>query len=400
MANAVATKPAEKKGKTSASESIGSDAAQLQHSAGASAGMPRFAYGSQAARISPAGSSQPQVQAKCARCEEEEKASLPTLLQHKCACCGGGSCRHGRAGADGVHEAARQGVAGASQPLPHFDRIQYSFGHHDVSSARAQIGGAGAQANERMGSLAYTLGNRISFSKAPNLKLAAHEAAHVVQQRSGAKLPGGVGQPGDEYEQQADAAADAVDRGESAELILDSASPAEATLAEPVVQHQVDSKEALPPLASILSALSGLYFIPIDKKTVFREGSGELQLTAMALLALLGTDYKPGLEVDVLDRLKNSPGSIKFTPASTAGPQKGGEKNGGLHLSANSSLQLLEILKSIGHPSKLGKDKVEVLELGKAATEAFPGVQKLGLPAWYTESLFVNAVAQRAGLLR
>jgi hypothetical protein len=42
-----------------------------------------------------------------------------------------------------------------------------------------------------------------------------------VQQRNGAKLPGGVGRPGDGYEQQADAAASAVERGESAEPILD-----------------------------------------------------------------------------------------------------------------------------------------------------------------------------------
>jgi hypothetical protein len=49
----------------------------------------------------------------------------------------------------------------------------------------------------------------------------AHEAAHVVQQRGGVQLKGGVGAAGDTYERHADAVATAVVRGESAESLLD-----------------------------------------------------------------------------------------------------------------------------------------------------------------------------------
>ena len=51
---------------------------------------------------------------------------------------------------------------------------------------------------------------------------AAHEAAHVVQQRGGVQLKSGVSQSGDVYEQHADAVADLVVRGQSAQPLLDS----------------------------------------------------------------------------------------------------------------------------------------------------------------------------------
>jgi|GEM_PF-5733797 len=123
----------------------------------------------------------------------------------------------------GVQQAAATGVSGPASALPHGDAIQASFGHHDVSGVRAHVGGAAADASEQMGAKAYATGDRVAFASQPDLHLAAHEAAHVVQQRGGVQLKGGVGQVGDAYEQQADAVADAVVRGESAEQLLGSA---------------------------------------------------------------------------------------------------------------------------------------------------------------------------------
>lgn len=72
-----------------------------------------------------------------------------------------------------------------------------------------------------MGALAYASGNQIAFKEAPSLELAAHEAAHIVQQQSGkVQLAGGVGKVGDEYEQHADAVAAKVVSGESAQGLL------------------------------------------------------------------------------------------------------------------------------------------------------------------------------------
>ncbi|WP_437723470.1 eCIS core domain-containing protein [Sorangium sp. So ce861] len=115
---------------------------------------------------------------------------------------------------------ARAGVAGADAPLPHLDRIQASFGREDVRHVRAAMGGTAADAATRLGARAYTIGPRVGFRSAPDLRLAAHEAAHVVQQRDGVQLAGGVGREGDAYEREADEVAGAVVEGRSAEPIL------------------------------------------------------------------------------------------------------------------------------------------------------------------------------------
>src|SRR5690606_28593576 len=74
---------------------------------------------------------------------------------------------------------------------------------------------------DAMGAEAYATGEDIAFRSKPDLHTAAHEAAHVVQQRAGVQLSGGVGQPGDPYEQQADQVADLVVQRRSATPLLD-----------------------------------------------------------------------------------------------------------------------------------------------------------------------------------
>ncbi|WNZ59183.1 DUF4157 domain-containing protein [Myxococcus sp. MxC21-1] len=161
------------------------------------------------------------VQAKCAACES---GGGP------CAACGekdavqpqaAGGTVESRPAA--IRREAHAGVKDASAPLPHFAQVQQAFGRHDLSNVTARVGGEAALASDRMGAHAFTMGNRIAFRGPPDLRLAAHEAAHAVQQRSGVQLHDGVGHPGDPYERQADEAADAVVRGETAEPILDRA---------------------------------------------------------------------------------------------------------------------------------------------------------------------------------
>ena len=116
---------------------------------------------------------------------------------------------------------AARGVGGAGEPMPHLDAIQRSFGHHDVGGVVAHTDGAAREAATTIGAQAYATGNRVAFAGTPDLHTAAHEAAHVVQQRAGVHLKGGVGADGDAYERHADAVADAVVRGESAAALLD-----------------------------------------------------------------------------------------------------------------------------------------------------------------------------------
>jgi hypothetical protein len=123
--------------------------------------------------------------------------------------------------APAVHDAATTGIAGTASSLPHFDTIQEAFGHHDVSSISAHVGGAASDACDDMGAEAFATGSSVAFRSAPDLHTAAHEAAHIVQQRHGVELEGAVGKAGDAYERNADAVADAVVAGKSAQPLLD-----------------------------------------------------------------------------------------------------------------------------------------------------------------------------------
>ena len=120
-----------------------------------------------------------------------------------------------------VSQIAAQGVAGAGGALPHLPQLQASFGHHDVSGVRAHQGPQAATAARELGADAYATGNAVAFGRSPDLHTAAHEAAHVVQQRGGVQLKGGIDRPGDAYERHADAVAEAVVAGRSAEALLD-----------------------------------------------------------------------------------------------------------------------------------------------------------------------------------
>jgi hypothetical protein len=124
-----------------------------------------------------------------------------------------------------VHRAAEHGTSGAAGSLPHLGTIQALFGRHDVSGVQAHTDAAAAAGTKAMGAEAFASGNHVAFGGAPSLFTAAHEAAHVVQQRGGVQLSGGVGQAGDPYEQHADSVASLVVQGKSAESLLDQHAP-------------------------------------------------------------------------------------------------------------------------------------------------------------------------------
>lgn len=124
-------------------------------------------------------------------------------------------------GANAVHQHAEAGTRGGGGALPHGDKIQQAFGEHDVSNVKAYTGGDAAAACDGMGAQAFATGDKIAFKGGADLHTAAHEAAHVVQQRAGVSLSGGVGKSGDAYEQHADKVADAVVAGKSAAPILE-----------------------------------------------------------------------------------------------------------------------------------------------------------------------------------
>ena len=142
-----------------------------------------------------------------------------------------------RGGEVDVHAAAAHGTSGPASRLPFLDQIQQSFGRHEVGAIQAHVGGPATAGAHAMGADAFATGNRVAFAEAPDLHTAAHEAAHIVQQRGGVQLAGGVGAAGDPHERHADAVADLVVQGRSSEGLLDPYARAGGTRAGVVQRH-------------------------------------------------------------------------------------------------------------------------------------------------------------------
>ncbi len=136
-----------------------------------------------------------------------------------------------------AQELASLGVEpSAASDFPHIDQIQAAFGEHDVTSAESQVDSSVLQESGLKGMAADGLA---VFSGRPDLHTAAHEAAHIVQCRLGAGPGGGRGPA---LEKHADAVADAVVAGRSAQNLLESTPLG----GERGVQFKGDDKSGLP----------------------------------------------------------------------------------------------------------------------------------------------------------
>lgn len=129
--------------------------------------------------------------------------------------------------------------AGPAQPLPFLARLQAAFGEHDLRGAEAYVGGGAAETADELGATAYAAGETAGFAAPPDLHTAAHEAAHIVQQRQG------VRQETPEHEAHADRVADAVVRGEDAQPLL--GAPAPPSAAPRAVQRRARKGAGLKP---------------------------------------------------------------------------------------------------------------------------------------------------------
>ena len=149
--------------------------------------------------------------------------------------------------------------------LPFLDAIQKSFGRHDISHVRAHSQRGAAAEAAAMGAEAFTRGPDITFARRPSLHTAAHEAAHVVQQRAGGpEIAGGMGRDGDASERHADEVADRVARGQSSESSLDALPGASAPRhgegagsARKVHRPILQMRRVPPNIQALLTAASG-----------------------------------------------------------------------------------------------------------------------------------------------
>jgi hypothetical protein len=111
-------------------------------------------------------------------------------------------------------DAAAAGMRGTAGKLPYKDQIQKAFGKHELGDVQTFQDAGAKKAAQEIGAKAYAMGDKIAFAGSPDLHTAAHEAAHVVQQRAG--ITGGG-----KWETHADKVADAVVAGQDAEPLLD-----------------------------------------------------------------------------------------------------------------------------------------------------------------------------------
>jgi hypothetical protein len=146
----------------------------------------------------------------------------------------------GRIPVHAVVEAAKRGTSGHGAPYPFRAQIQSGFGRHDIGHVRAYTGSRAAAAARTIGARAFAYGDRVAFDGTPDLHTAAHEAAHVVQQRAGVQLKDDQGTPGDAFERHADA--DRIVGRQSAEALLDTMHASRAA----AVQRRVVQRKGIP----------------------------------------------------------------------------------------------------------------------------------------------------------
>jgi hypothetical protein len=166
---------------------------------------------------------EPEQAADAVRATEPGRAPLPTALRSHGELPFGSDFSRMQIPGVGqmIRDTAERGTIGSGGLLPHFTKIQRSFGRHDISHIHAHQGSHAAAAARAIGAHAYTIGDHVAFANSPDLRTVAHEATHVIQQHGGVQLIGGVGEEDDKYEQHADAVAELVVQGRSSEALLD-----------------------------------------------------------------------------------------------------------------------------------------------------------------------------------
>jgi hypothetical protein len=213
------------------------------------------------------------AQATHAALEQQAIVGNQALLRHR-----------GEAGprppAPPVDAIASGGASGSGAPLPFLEQIRASFGRHEVGHVRAFTGAHASTAAKALSARAFTRGSSVVFGRAPDLRTAAHEAAHVVQQRGGVQLKGEVGEAGDVHERNADAVAERVVWGRSAEDLLERyASDRSRSVGRPVTQLWGEPDHYAIGQRAGITAVALLDLVDTDKEQTYKLKADEEDLS-------------------------------------------------------------------------------------------------------------------------
>ena len=296
--------------------------------------------------------------------------------------------------------------------------MQPLFGHHAIADIKAFVGVRATEASRQMGALAYATGDSVAFAGWPTLHTAAHEATHIIQQRAGVRLEGGVGTHGDAHERQADAVADRVVRGESVEDLLGRHSAGRMSIpARLAVQRETDPAAPDPaavsstpaadgPQFTVAIGMQGMSFQPLGG--MMEVGSRPRQALKLVLRRLIGPQYTAGMEIDLESVL---------TDLSTTGLLSGNADQPQpwppFTVDARISLEIVAWARapSRGFNVALTADQLDLLALGLGAEAAWAKIHDpqfsndlLLLPGWFlvpsNEGVFINQMGSRTDLLR
>jgi hypothetical protein len=195
-----------------------------------------------------------------------------------------------------IHRAAQVGVRTPVTEVPHRSAIERSFGPQVTSQLRAHVGPQASASARAMNADAFASGDHVVFAGTPDVHEVAHEVAHVVQQRRGISLFGGVGRTGDAHEREADAVAARVGAGRSAGSFASLGGSSRASGEASQVQRKVavtsDNKDTKADYVTLNSIAFGLQIAGGDVED-FQDAdfSG---LKAGEKIALVGHGSAPG----------------------------------------------------------------------------------------------------------
>jgi uncharacterized protein DUF4157 len=408
------------------------------------------------------GQAVPGLQRRCAECEEEVQRTpdvvlrrSPVSVSRKCAACE--AAAHGPAH---DHEEEEEQVKrneettvqakstrsdppevsvdlsrylsvsrGAGTPLSRETRAFFEprFGR-DFGSVRVHTDHDAAAASNRIHARAFTAGADLYFARAeyrPGTdrgdRLLGHELTHVVQQSAATPLmPARVASGKTRSDPVTPGTTDR--DGVPGALIGAGPSGPSGPAAPPPPatpdtsravrrQPEPDQPAAEPgaarrPAATSLSvSLSGLMFTP-PEETVFMAGPKLPQGAAMVLRRLVGSQYEPGMENELVAHLQHvipNMGIIGFEGDATEG-----ERLLPIHIDIMVSGAIIGWANANHLGVALSESQRELLYMGVFAGAAWDDLQltevqdEVGyaLPPWYTHAVFTQELGRQATLLR